>query len=525
MHIGTFTHEGSWAAAAGELSNLVELGITVVEVMPVAEFPGRFGWGYDGVFLFAPTHLYGTPDDFRRFVDKAHALGIGVILDVVYNHLGPDGNVLHEFSPHYFSDRHQNDWGKPLNFDDPDSAQVREFFLANAQYWIEEFHLDGLRLDATQAIQDESAEHILKAIGKRVQEAARGRSTIVIHENESQDSNMIRPTDAGGLGLDGAWNDDFHHSALVALTGRNEAYYSDHRGKPQEFISSAKYGYLFQGQRYSWQENRRGALGFDLEPWRFVNFLQNHDQVANSGNGRRCHTLTSPGRFRALTTLLLLSPQTPLLFQGQEFAASSPFVFFADHKPDLAREVKGGRAKFLSQFRCLDHPGLADQIPDPADLATFERCILDFNERQTHASVYRLHKDLIALRKADPAFRSQRLRGVDGAVLGEQAFVLRFFAADGADRLLLVNLGCDLHLDQAPEPLLAPPAGHGWDILFSSEDRSYGGDGTPAIETADGWRVMGEAAIVLSPVARSGPTVNKERMEERIHRERTKLGE
>ena len=529
MHIGTFTQEGTWAAAIRELTNLAELGVTVIEVMPVAEFPGRFGWGYDGVYLFAPTRLYGTPDDFRLFVDTAHAAGLGVILDVVYNHFGPDGNVLMEFSPAYFTDRHKNDWGKPLNFDGPDAGPVREFFVENAAYWIQEFHLDGLRLDATHAIQDESGEHILKAIGRRVREVATGRATIVTHENESQDSNMIRPTEGGGIGLDGAWNDDFHHSAMVALTGRNEAYYSDHRGKPQEFISSAKYGYLFQGQRYSWQEKRRGTLGFDLEPWRSVNFLQNHDQVANSGNGKRCHTLTSPGRFRALTTLLLLSPQTPLLFQGQEFAASTPFFYFADHGPDLASEVKRGRAEFLTQFRRLDHSGLADEIPDPADPTTFERCILDFNDRQTHAGVYRLHQDLIALRKFDPAFQQQRPRSVDGAVLGEQAFALRFFAADGADRLLLVNLGCDLHLDQAPEPLLAPPAGHGWDILFSSEDRSYGGDGTPAIETADGWHVMGEAAIVLSPVARYAGAAQlaaiAELMEERKRRERTKLGE
>jgi maltooligosyltrehalose trehalohydrolase len=501
--------------------------------MPVAEFPGRFGWGYDGVFLFAPTRLYGTPDDFRRFVDAAHAAGLAVILDVVYNHLGPDGNVLLEFSPDYFSDRYDNEWGKPLNFDSHDSGPVRDFFVANAEYWIRDFHIDGLRLDATQGIQDQSEEHILKEIGQGVRAAANGRATIVSHENESQHAHMIRPVERGGLGLDGAWNDDFHHAALVALTGRNEAYYSDHHGRPQEFISSAKYGYLFQGQRYSWQEMRRGTPAFDLEPWRFIAFLENHDQVANTLYGQRCHQMTSPGRYRALTALLLLGPGTPLLFQGQEFASSTPFFYFADHKPDLAADVKRGRAKFLTQFRRLDHPGLVDEILDQSDQHTFEKCKLDFGERAKHAEAYRLHKDLLALRKTDPVFREQLHRGLDGAVLGDRAFVLRFFGASEPDRLLLVNLGCDLYLNQAPEPLLAPPHGCGWDILWSSEDRAYGGCGTPPPETFDGWHVMGEAAMVLVPAPRSDSAEgtaqeNKERLSERVaernRRERTKLG-
>lgn len=525
IHVGTFTPEGTWAAATRELSNLAELGVTAIEVMPVSEYPGDFGWGYDGVNLFAPSHLYGTPDDFRRFVDTAHGTGLGVILDVVYNHFGPDGNMLSQFSPAYFNGDRKNEWGKPINFDGPDSGPVREYFLENAAYWIEEFHLDGMRLDATQAIHDGSKEHILKLLRERVREAAGGRETIVIHENEAQDSNMIRTVERGGLGLDGAWNDDFHHSATVALTGRNEAYYSDHFGRPQEFISSAKYGYLFQGQRYSWEEKRRGTTGFDLEPWRFVNFLQNHDQIPNSGRGLRCHQMTSPGRHRAMTTLLLLGPGTPLLFQGQEFAASTPFLYFADHKPELARLVKKGRAEFLRQFRRLDHPGLADEILDPEDRATFEQCKLDFRERETHMAIYQLHKDLLKLRKSDPAFREQRRGGVDGAVLGEQAFVLRFFAGRQTDRLLIVNFGRDLYLDEAPEPLLAPPRGFGWDILFSSEHHTYGGEGTPPVETVDGWRLMGESAVVLEPVPQTDPTGTVELIAVRKRRERTKLGD
>ncbi|QJW98091.1 malto-oligosyltrehalose trehalohydrolase [Frigoriglobus tundricola] len=532
LHVGTFTREGTWAAAERQLEVLADLGVTVIELIPVADFPGRFGWGYDGVCLFAPYRGYGTPDDMRRFVNRAHGLGLGVILDVVYNHLGPRGNVLAQYTPAYFTDRHTTDWGQAINFDGPESGPVREFYLANAGYWIDEFHLDGLRLDATQSIFDDSSDHILARIGQRVRQAARGRATLIINENEPQLAKIVRPVERGGYGLDGIWNDDFHHSAMVALTGRAEAYYSDHSGAPQEFISAAKYGYLLQGQRYAWQDQRRGTPALDLEPWQFVNFIQNHDQVANSGSGRRCHALSSPGRLRAVTALTLLCPGTPMLFQGQEFAASAPFFYFADHEPSTAAEVKQGRAEFLTQFRRLDHPGLADEIPDPADLTTFEDSKLDHSERDrgAHAAAFRLHKDLLALRRTDPAFSRQERRGVDGAVLGPNAFMLRFFAGDRADRLLLVNFGPDLYLDRAPEPLLAPPEGCRWKTLWSSEDRRYGGEGTPPAETLDGWHIMGEAAQVLAPELQP-PHDEKAtarataQMKLRKHRERTRLTE
>ena len=358
MHVGTFTPAGTWEAAIEELPALAELGVTVLEIMPIADFSGRFGWGYDGVNLFAPTRLYGTPDDCRRFIDQAHALGLGVILDVVYNHLGADGNFLAQFSPEYFTDRYTTDWGQAINYEDEQAGPVREFFLANADYWIEEFHCDGLRLDATQNIYDTSADHILTAIARRVRHAAPGRATLLVAENEPQHTKLVRPPERGGYGLDVLWNDDFHHSAMVALTGRRAAYYSDYRGTPQEFISALKWGYLYQGQRYTWQQQRRGTPAFDLKPAAFVTFLQNHDQIANSGRGLRCHVLTSPGHYKALTALLLLGPGTPMLFQGQEFAASSPFYFFADCTGELARLTSQGRAAFLSQFPNLAHPDM-----------------------------------------------------------------------------------------------------------------------------------------------------------------------
>jgi maltooligosyltrehalose trehalohydrolase len=407
MHVGTFTGEGTWAGAADELAELARLGITVIELMPVAEFAGRFGWGYDGVDLFAPTHLYGRPDDFRRFVDRAHALGMGVILDVVYNHLGPDGNYLAEFAREYFSDRYDNDWGDAINFDGPGSTAVRELVTANAGYWIDELHLDGLRIDATQQIFDASPEHVIAAVVRRVREAGGGRSTLVIAENEPQQTCLLRPPARGGYGIDAVWNDDFHHAACVAVTGRHEAYYSDYRGTPQELLSALKRGYLYQGQRSAWQKKRRGSPADGIEPARFVAYLQNHDQVANSARGERLHKLTSPARYRAITALLLLAPATPMLFQGQEFAASSPFLYFADHRPELARSVRRGRAEFLDQFPSIATPEIRTRLADPASPETFAASVLDHSERTRHPEAYALHADLLRLRRDDGVLRGQ----------------------------------------------------------------------------------------------------------------------
>ena len=508
MHAGTFTRQGTWAAAATELPELADLGITVIEMMPVADFPGRFGWGYDGVNLFAPTRLYGQPDDLRRFIDRAHALGLGVILDVVYNHFGPDGNYLREFAGNYFTDRYKTDWGDPINFDGEDAAPVREYFLANAGYWIDEFHFDGFRLDATQNIYDQSGDHILNALTQRVRAAARGQATYIVAENEPQHTRLVHPPEQDGYGMDALWNDDFHHSAMVAMTGRNEAYYTDYLGKPQEFISAAKYGYLYQGQWYKWQEKRRGTPGLRLPPSAFVTFIQNHDQIANSGRGDRCHLLTSPGRFRAMTALLLLGPSTPMLFQGQEFAASSPFLYFADYDGELGRLIGQGRSKELSQFPSLATPTAQAVLRDPCDLKTFEMTKLDFGEREKNAGLYQMHKDLIRLRREDPVFsRMQFFRAdghpagcLDGAVLSDEAFVLRYFGADGEDdRLLIVNFGVDLHLNPAPEPLLAAHEGRLWEVLWSSEDIRYGGLGTPALDGDENWHIPGNAAVALKP--------------------------
>ena len=418
MHIGTFTREGTWRAAAEQLPELARIGITVIEMMPVAEFPGRFGWGYDGVDFFAPSHLYGTPDDLRAFIDRAHSLGLGVILDVVYNHFGPDGNYLGIYSDDYLVRGKGHEWGDVINFDGPNSGPVREFFITNGRYWIEEFHFDGFRFDATHAIHDDSAEYIISVVGHAAREAAGSRSIILIAENDLQEAEMVRQRGSEshlqprqrdpetssdrvsaklqtrGDGLDGMWNDDFHHSAIVALTGQNAGYFSDYSGKPQEFISAAKYGFLYQGQAWSWRKVLRGTPTFGIPVEAFVCFIENHDQIANTGPGDRPRFQTSPGRYRAITALLLLGPWAPLMFQGQEFGASSPFLFFADVGGESVRAgIRKGRAELLAPFLSLTEVETLKGLPAPDDPNSFSRCKLDFSEREKNRELYNLHID------------------------------------------------------------------------------------------------------------------------------------
>jgi maltooligosyltrehalose trehalohydrolase len=501
LHVGTFTSEGTWAAAAARLEDLASVGVTVIEMMPVADFAGRWGWGYDGVDLYAPTRLYGRPDDLRAFVDRAHAVGLGVILDVVYNHLGPDGNYLADFAQEYFTDRYRNDWGQSLNFEGPRPA--RGFFVENAAYWIDEYHFDGLRLDATQDVHDASAEHLLSELVRRARETAPERQLFIVAENEPQHTVLVRDRASGGYGIDALLNDDYHHTAIVALTGRREAYYSDYTGSPQELLSATKYGFLFQGQWYSWQKKNRGTSALDLPPAAFIHFLENHDQVANSAFGKHLHQLTSPGKLRALTALTLLGPSTPLLFQGQEFASSAPFLYFADHKDDLREGIRQGRREFLSQFPSARDPGTDGELPVPDDPETFLRCRLDWSERQKHAHALALNTDLLDIRRTDRTIRGASARRglVDGTVLGAQAFALRYRGEGDGDRLLIVNLGVDLDLTPIPEPLLAPPTEGQWVEQWNSEATKYGGAGRAPLRWSPAWHLPAESALLLRPAA------------------------
>ena len=359
--------------------------------------------------------------------------------------------------------------------------------------------MDGLRLDATQQIFDASPVHVLSELSQRVCEVAGQRKTVLIAENEPQDVVCLAPLEKGGYGLDAMWNDDFHHSSMVSLTGRREAYYSDYRVEPQEFISMIKRGFLYQGQRYRWQKKPRGTVVTTEPASAFVLFTQNQDQIANSLYGQRIHTLTSPTRYRAVTALMLLAPGTPMFFMGQEFGASSPFLFFADHREkELAKNVYRGRKKFLAQFPSHSSPEAQERIPDPRDISTFGRSKLNLSERESHAEIYLFHQDLLRLRREDPVIAAQDRGRIDGAVLGPGAFVLRFFGEEKGDRLLVVNLRADYEYDPAPEPLLAPVGGGSWQIVWSSGGPRYGGRGIVNPYTEEGWKLPGESALLFS---------------------------
>jgi maltooligosyltrehalose trehalohydrolase len=498
LHVGTFTAAGTFDAAVEKLPHLAALGITVIELLPIAECPGRFNWGYDGVQLWAPYHVYGEPDSFKRFVDGAHAVGIGVILDVVYNHLGPDGNYLKKFSPYYFSTRYQTDWGEALNFDGDQAHGARDFVIENASYWMREFHLDGFRLDATQSIFDDTRPHILAETIQRARDVAAPRNIIVIAENEPQRGEHLLSPARGGYGLDGMWNDDFHHSARVALTGNRDGYFQDYTGRAQELLSATRRGFLYQGQYYAWQKQPRGSPLRHQPPWRCVHFIQNHDQVGNTFIGHRLHQFSPPSRYRAITALLLLGPQTPLLFMGQEFLSSRRFEYFADHNPQLRELVHAGRRKFLRQFASYAGADSQAHIPDPSADAAFNESKLDWSEAQTHAAALSMHTELLRLRREDPVISQQRGEMIDGATLSEHAFVLRWFDDRHGDRLLVVNLDSQLMPASFAEPLVAPPLHQTWVVVWSSDDLQYGGTGVvEPVSLKGGWRVRANSAVLL----------------------------
>ncbi|WP_181705202.1 malto-oligosyltrehalose trehalohydrolase [Chthonobacter rhizosphaerae] len=492
IHIGTFTPDGTYRAAADKLPLLKEAGITVVELMPVNDFPGRFGWGYDGVGWFAPVAVYGEPDDLKAFVDRAHALGLAVILDVVYNHLGPDGQMHRRYAESHFSRRYENEWGDPLNFDDDGSAGMRALVVESAAAWIRDYHLDGLRFDATQQIFDASPVHVVAEAAAACRIAAGGRELILVAENTPQDVAVIKPADAGGQALDGLWNEDFQRAARIAATGERDAYYSDLSGSAAELVAALRWGFLYHGQRSAWDKAPRGSWAFGTDLKRFVAFLENHDQVANSRTGDRLARIADRSLLRALTTLLLLSPQTPMLFQGQEFGSTRPFVFFCDHGGDLGQAVRAGRKGFLDQFPAVRH----DAIPDPCAEATWRSCVLDWSERERNSAALALHRDLLALRRADPVFRRPLELAVSTPV--PDLALMRWFGDDG-DRLLVLNLGPGRTVETLPDPLSAPRPGRPWRMIFSSDDDVYDGRGAvPALDADGVWWLPGRSAVVLA---------------------------
>jgi maltooligosyltrehalose trehalohydrolase len=406
LHVGTFTPEGTFDAAIERLDHLADLGVDAVEVMPVAEFSGERGWGYDGVDLFAPHHAYGGPDGLKAFVDACHGRGIGVVMDVVYNHLGPAGNHLGRFGP-YFTDRHRTNWGDAVNFDGPLSGEVRRFVVDNALMWLRDYHGDGLRLDAVHAIADESALHILEELAAGVEELAAlvRRPLFLVAESDLNDPRFVRPRDAGGYGLDASWADEWHHALHAVLTGETDGYYEDF-GSLDLLAKALRQAWVYAGD---WSPHRRRVHGrppVGLDGWQFVVCTQNHDQVGNRATGERLSHLVSPGRLRIAAALLLTSPFVPMLFQGEEWAASTPFQYFTDHDDaDLGMAVTEGRRNEFAHFGWDP-----SAVPDPQDPATFERSKLRWDEAR--GELLEWYRALIALRRSRPDLTDGRLDGV-----------------------------------------------------------------------------------------------------------------
>ena len=490
IHVGTFTPEGTFAAARSKLPILRDLGVTAVELMPVGDFPGSRNWGYDGVALFAPARCYGPPDDLRGFVDEAHRLGLAVHLDVVYNHLGPDGAYHGVFSPYYFSRQHKSPWGAAINFDGSHSVPVRHFLIENALHWIHEYHIDGLRLDATHAMVDESPRHFLAELSAAVRASLQGcrRHVLLAAEDVRNLACVVKPESESGWGLDTVWSDDFHHEMRRCLAGDHDGYFEDFEGTAADIATTARQGWFYCGQYARYFGERRGTDPAGIPPQRFVFFIQNHDQVGNRAFGDRLHHQIELAAYRAAAALLLLLPQTPLLFMGQEWAASTPFLYFTDHYPELGKLVTKGRRNEFSHFMAFADPEIRRQIPDPQDPNTFTASRLLWEEREIepHASTLRFYQKLLALRRSEPALRVREANNYEVVALDQDVLLLLRRADHASTLLAVVRLRGAGVADLRGNPHAAPGAGLRWTHVLTSEERSFTTDPMPAQMDFDG---------------------------------------
>jgi len=455
LHIGTFTPEGTCDAAAAKIGYLKELGITHVELLPFAEFPGKNGWGYDGVDLFAPHAAYGGPDALKRFVDTCHAAGLAVIMDVVYNHFGPSGNYVGNFGP-YFTDAHKTPWGDAVNLEDAGSFEVRRLFCDNALMWLRDYHIDGLRLDAVHAYMDRSAMNFMEQLSAEVRtlEARTGHHYVLIAESDLNDPRVITPREANGYGLDAQWSDDFHHSLVALLTGDRSGYYADF-GDFADLAKALTQAFVYDGQYSEYRERAHGRPAHGLPGWRFLGYSQNHDQVGNRAKGERLEHLTDVARAKIAAALTLTAPFLPLLFQGEEWAASTPFQYFTHHEDkELAKLVSEGRKKEFAAFGWDP-----EDIPDPQDPSTVENSKLRWDEitESKHAEMLDWYKKLIALRKSRPELSDGDLTQVDIDFDEEE----RWFTMQRGGVVLLFTLdeeGYSAELEEGVELLLASDA-------------------------------------------------------------------
>lgn len=494
VHIGTFTSEGTFDGAIGLLPHLKELGVTAVEIMPVAQFPGSRNWGYDGVYPFSVQPSYGGVGGLKRFVDAAHHAGLAVILDVVYNHLGPEGNYLAQYGP-YFTSRYETPWGPAINFDGPDSAAVRHYFVHNALWWVKEFHIDGLRLDAVHAIFDASPRHILEELTEAVHAYGNecGRTINVIAESDLNDARLVRSVQSGGYGMDGQWSDDFHHALHARLTGESDGYYKDFT-EPGNLARALSRGFVYAGQYSVYRGRNHGAECADVPGHRFVVCAQNHDQIGNRMLGERLNQLVTFDDLKLAASVLLLAPYVPLLFMGQEYAEKAPFLYFVSHTDaSLAQSVREGRSREFSAF------SWRGEVPDPQAEETFLRSRLDHNLRQDgiHRTLFAYHKELIRLRHTIPAFaRPDRERMRVESVAGDSVLVMRRWS-DSGQALLIVHFGA------ATADVMAPALPAIWTRLLDSAAVRWRGPGSTmpsTVKSSDqlALRLQPKQCVVLS---------------------------
>jgi maltooligosyltrehalose trehalohydrolase len=483
LHVGTFTEEGTFKAIAARFDHLKGLGINTIELMPVADFAGDRNWGYDCVSIYAPSRAYGKPDDLRSLVNAAHQAGLAVILDVVYNHLGPDGNYMGVYSAHYFNASHHTPWGSAFNLDGPDAAPVRNHFAENPLYWVKEFHIDGFRLDATHAIPDDSPKHLIQEIAEKVQ----AFGAFVICEDPRNERNLLLPRDQDGYGCDAVWADDFHHVVRVQMTKENEGYMGYFKGSMEELVKTIREGWLFTGELQK-DGIPRGTRGADIEPEHFVHCISNHDQVGNRAYGERLNQLVSPAAYRAASALLLMEPYTPMFFMGQEWAATSPFLYFTDHHDELGKGVTEGRRKEFAEFSDFRDPAKRALIPDPQKLATFTDSKLDWTqlERQPHLETLRLYRDFLRFRQANLTDRHRsgwRVEQVSSA-----AIAIRYRRKNAGDLLIVAQLQAAHTILELENEWLRPAKGRTWKFAISTNEKVYGGK--EAGFAGDGKRVV-----------------------------------
>jgi maltooligosyltrehalose trehalohydrolase len=479
LHIGTFTPEGTFLAAIDKLPHLRELGVTAIEIMPVADFAGERNWGYDGVCIYAPAHAYGHPDDLRALVDAAHGAGLAVILDVVYNHLGPDGNYLGVYAPGYIDEERKTPWGGALRFDDPRFRPLRALFVANPIYWREEFHIDGFRLDATHAILDESPVHILEEIATAIHD----HPAFAIAEDSRNDSRLILPAEENGIGFDAVWADDFHHTVRVSNTHENESYLGDFTGTLQELIETLRNGWFYRGQFSRNKGANRGSESRHIPPRKFVHCITNHDQTGNHAMGERIHHSISREAYLAASALLCLTPYTPMLFMGQEWAAATPFIFFTDHNDELGKLITKGRREEFKDFSAFHSEAARARIPDPQHIKSFTDSKLVWEELSEGKKplTLELYRTCLALRMREDAFRPASRETWYAEALAVGAGALRLKGA-ASDWLLLFDLVGNHTGSLAEEWICKPRTSDGWDVALSTNEKRFGGNGACAYD-------------------------------------------